>query len=179
MARNSSQVLVHPLARAPELGNKLRRGGAASVSALTTPANQVLEHTDVPVAQVAAQGKDFNWIRPKCGCGRKKVWGHGYVTRFFEGFALPLWLKRYRCPGCGTVFTMIPASFARRYQSPAATIWSSIGARLTSRSWPRGLPRQRGGHWLRKFLAVCRMDFPDDDPMTVWDRLRGNGIHLF
>ena len=179
MTRNSNQVLVHPFARGRSSDNKLRRGGAASVRAPTAPADQVLEHTDVPVAQVAAQGKDFNWIRPHCGCGREKVRGNGYVTRFFEGFALPLRLKRYGCPECGAVFTMIPAGFTRRNQSPAATIWASIRARLTCRCWPKGLPRQRSGHWLRKFLSICRMDFPDDDPVTVWDRLRGNGIHLF
>ena len=171
--------MVHLSPRAQEPGYNLERGGAASVRAPTAPANQVLQHSDVPVAQVATQGKDFNWIRPNCRCGQKKVWGHGYVMRFFDGLTLPVWLKRYRCPGCGTVFTMIPAGFSRRYQTPATTIWSSIRARLTSRSWPRGLPRQRCGHWLRKFLAVCRMDFPDDDPVVVWERLRGNGIHLF
>jgi hypothetical protein len=130
------------------------------------------------LAQVAAQGKDFNWNRPTCGCGREKVWGHGFTARFFEGLDKAVWLKRYRCPGCGRVFTMIPAGFGRRYQSMISVIWASLEKRLSSLCWPSGLPRQRGGHWLRKFLAIYKMDFPDEDPLAVLYRLRGNGVHL-
>lgn len=139
----------------------------------------MLEHADVPLAQVAAQGKDFNWIRPNCGCGHEKVWGHGYVTRFFDGIDKPVWLKRYRCPGCARVITMIPAGFGRRYRTQIDDIWMAIKARLTTRLWPRGLPRQRGGHWLCRFLSICKMDFPEEDPLEVLDRLRGNGVHFF
>lgn len=127
----------------------------------------MLQHTDSPLAQVAAQGKNFNWIRPSCGCGRKKVWGHGFVLRFFTGLAQAVWLKRFRCPGCCRVFTMIPSGFTRRYQSPVAVIWAALRFRLTHYCWPKGLPRQRGGHWLSKFLAMCRMDFAAEDDLVV------------
>ena len=39
----------------------------------------------MPVAQVAAQGKDFNWIRPNCGCGHKKVWAMATSRGFLKG----------------------------------------------------------------------------------------------
>jgi len=28
-------------------------------------------------------------------CANWKIWGHGYVQAIFEGFDVPLWLKRY------------------------------------------------------------------------------------
>jgi hypothetical protein len=74
---------------------------------------------------------------------------------------------------------MIPGGFGRRFQSAVATIVMAIFERLTRLIWPVGVTRQRGGHWLRKFLNICRMDFPDDEPLRVLDRLRGNGIHFF
>ena len=138
----------------------------------------MLVHTDVPLALVVKDGKDFNWNRPSCNCGGEKVWGHGYVARFFAGIVAAVLLKRYRCPNCRRVFIMMPEGYAPRYQTPARVMCDALASRLMHRGWPRGLPRQRGWHWLRKFLAICRMDFPEDDLLTVLARLRGNGVHL-
>ena len=76
------------------------------------------------------------------------------------------------------VFIMIPVGYGRRYQSAMVTIVGAIYERLTRLIWPAGVTRQRGGHWVRKFLNICRMDFPEDEPVRVLDRLRGNGIHF-
>ena len=76
-------------------------------------------------------------------------------------------LKRYRCPTCRRVLTMVPAGFCRRYQTAAADMAAALAARLRHRGWPVGIPRQRAGHWLRKFLAQCRMNHPLDDPLSV------------
>lgn len=48
----------------------------------------------------------------------------------------------------------------RRYESSAQTIFDVLSHRLDSRFWPKGLQRQRCGHWLRKFITKVRMDFP-------------------
>jgi len=139
----------------------------------------VIVPTDVPVAELVAHGKKFNWNRPICDCGSEKVWGHGFVARFLAGFALPVFLKRYRCPACRRVFTLLPAGYGRRFQTAIAVVASAIESRLKDFRWPPELPRQRGGHWLKRFLAVCRMNFPDEEPLAVLGRLRGNGILLF
>jgi hypothetical protein len=131
------------------------------------------------VAQIATEGKDFNWNRPLCSCGSKKVWGHGFVTRFFAGYLAGIFLKRFRCPDCRTVFTMLPEGYGRRLQTRLVEIAEALVSRLEHRGWPRALPRQRAGHWLRKFLKICQMNFPEDDPLLALDRLRGHGIHFF
>ena len=84
-------------------------------------------------------------------------------------------LKRYRCPTCQRVFTMVPGGFCRRYQTAAADMAAALAARLRHRGWPIGMPRQRAGHWLRKFLAQCRMDHPQDDPLTILEMETGGG----
>ena len=131
----------------------------------------MLVFTDVSVDEIVAQGKAFKWIRPSCPCGSAKVWGHGYVWRFFAALASAVALKRFRCPACAQVFTMKPAGFCRRYQTAGSAMAAALAARMMHRGWPRGLPRQRAGHWLRKFLTRCRMDHPADDPLTVLGRV--------
>lgn len=136
--------------------------------------------TDVSVAEIAIQGKDFNWNRPACPCGSRKVWGHGFVTRFFAGFLAGVLLKRYRCPNCRTVFTLLPEGYGRRLQTRITEISEALRSRLKHQDWPIGLPRQRGGHWLRKFLKICRINFPDDDDLLLTlGRLDGHGLHFF
>jgi hypothetical protein len=125
------------------------------------------------------QGKKFNWNRPTCDCGCKKVWGHGFVARFFTGFLDALFLKRYRCPECRRVFILLPAGYGRRIQTVISEVWNAIESRLQTHEWPHGLPRQRGGHWLKRFLIHCRMNFAEEEPLSVLARLRSNGIHLF
>jgi len=133
----------------------------------------LLIFTDVRVEDIAAQGRDFNWERPSCPNGCAKVWGHGFVARIFATVVAVVLLRRYRCPTCGVVITLMPCGYAARYQTKTADVAAAIVSRLTHRGWPSGTPRQRGGHWLRKFLARCRMDSPDDSPLTVLAGLGG------
>lgn len=131
------------------------------------PEADCVNPTDIPLAEVASLGRNCKWNRPSCSCGSEKVWGHGYVTRYFVGLASALLLKRYRCPLCGRVFTMIPADSGRRIQSPVSAVLGAIRSRLSHQGWPHAVPRQRATHWLRKFLQMCRLHFPEDDPLTV------------
>ena len=139
----------------------------------------VLVPTDVSLGDLASQGKNFNWNRPQCDCGCQKVWGHGFVRRFFAGLAEAVFLKRYRCPWCGKVFTLLPLGYGRRLQTAISVVYDSIESRIAGLKWPEGLPRQRGGHWLRRFIRVCRMNFPDEPYLATLLKVRGNGIHFF
>ena len=143
-----------------------------------TPATYVLVDTDASIEEISSQARAFNWKRPSCPCGSGKVWGHGYVRRCFAALSAPLLLKRFRCRHCRTVFTLIPRGYERRYQTAAQAIGAAMVSRLTHRGWPRGLPRQRGGHWLRRFLRTCRMDLPSEDPLTALRRILDNGLPL-
>lgn len=73
---------------------------------------------------------------------------------------------------------MVPQGFCRRFQTAGLVMAKALEARLASRLWPRGFSRQRGGHWLRKFLNLCRMDYPDEEPLAVLRGLVADGVHF-
>jgi len=104
------------------------------------------------------QGKDFKWERP-CACPKcqGKLWGHGFTSRYFQGFSSVLWIKRFRCPGCGTVLAFRPQGFWPRIQYSIEVIFQALQLRLTAHRWPRGMSRQRAGHWLSGFHLKLRL----------------------
>jgi len=81
----------------------------------------------------------------------------------FEGFTVALWLKRWRCPGCKIVITVRPQGFFSRIQSTTTNIYQALKTKLDSARWPLGLPRQRAGHWLRRFIFFVRINYGDDN----------------
>lgn len=115
----------------------------------------------ISVKELSVAGKSFKWVHPSCcsGCGNSKVWGHGFVRKYFEGFANGVFLKRYRCPACRKVVTAYPDNYWRRYQSSKFEIASILKHRLDHKAWPRGSPRQRAGHWLRKLTSFLKLHF--------------------
>lgn len=66
----------------------------------------MIQFVEVLLKLISEQGRDFKWPRPQtCPyCNHSKVWGHGYVSRLFDGFRRALLIKCYRCPECGRVF---------------------------------------------------------------------------
>jgi hypothetical protein len=87
------------------------------------------------------------------------MWGHGFVTRYFAETASSLYLKRFRCPECGAVATVRPEGYWPRVRTAITAIYAILKFRVNSGEWPEGLPRQRCGHWLRKFVRKVLMDF--------------------
>jgi len=101
--------------------------------------------------EIRDKGRDYPWEKP-CKCPRChdfKVWGHGFVEAFFDGFSSPLLLKRYRCPTCGCVICYRPINYFKRFQSPIQTIRDCISCRLKTGRWRPDLSISRQGHWLR------------------------------
>ena len=80
-----------------------------------------------------------------------RLWGHGYVCRYFDGFLGALWLKRYRCPDCGAVHTLRPHLYDRRFQVIWFTIFLSLLKKITVGRWLSGWSRQRQQYWWRGF----------------------------
>ena len=109
-------------------------------------------HVAVNVKELFTLGRLYPWPWPhRCRlCGSKRIWGHGYVARYFEGFVYPLWTRRLRCPECGTVYTLRPDMFVSRFRYSLATIVLSLAAKITGKAPVIPLPsRQAVQYWLR------------------------------
>ncbi len=118
--------------------------------------------------EIIKQEKNYNWPRPpSCpNCGRK-LWGHGYVWRYFEEAMQGCWIKRYYCPGCGLVITMRPKGYWPRFQKQSRSINWILAHREKEKRWPPGVSRQSAGHWKRnlkrqveKLLGLITEIFP-------------------
>jgi hypothetical protein len=103
------------------------------------------------IKEIFEMGRDYPWPKPKvclC-CKHSKLWGHGYVESYFDGFNDALLLRRYRCPLCGCIVKLKPGGYFNRFQASIKTIRFKISYRLEKGRWPSGLSRSRQGHWLR------------------------------
>ena len=52
------------------------------------------------VKQLFEMGRDYLWPRPKLcpRCGGR-IWGHGFVPAYFDGYTEPFWLRTVSVPG--------------------------------------------------------------------------------
>jgi len=101
--------------------------------------------------EIFNKGRDYPWPRPEIcpSCKDPKLWGHGFVESYFDGFSDGLLLRRYRCPLCGCIVKLRPKGYFRRFQASISAIRSRLSHRLKAGRWPPGLSRSRQGHWLR------------------------------
>ena len=96
-------------------------------------------------------GRDYPFPRP-AGCPRCngiRLWGHGFVTAYFDGYDQPFSLKRYRCPACRCVLRLRPEGYFKRFQASIETIRSSITSKSIMNRWLPGISRSRQCHWFR------------------------------
>lgn len=116
-------------------------------------------------------GKLYPWPRPGwCPrCGGRRLWGHGYVPRYFDDLPEPLWIKRWRCPDCGAVHTCRPDSHWRRFLAPITVILTSLAGKLAGFPWRKNESRQRQQYWYRGYVIQSRFD---GLPPAVIDTLR-------
>lgn len=117
------------------------------------------------IKEIFKLGRRYPWPKPEiCPCCKQnRVWGHGYVLAYFDGFDGGIFLKRYRCPGCGCVIRLKPEGYLRRFQATTDNIRYRLSHRLRNGRWPPGCSRSRQGHWLRslrrKVLAYLGLDW--------------------
>jgi hypothetical protein len=132
------------------------------------------------VKQLFKEGRDYCWPRPEgCPRCRGRVWGHGFVPAYFDGYAEPLWLRRYRCPDCGGVIRLRPRGYFQRFQASISTIRDCLSFWVRHHRWPPGPSPPRQRHWLR---ALRRHLFQYEglqhhpDLLAGFDRLLDQGI---
>jgi hypothetical protein len=119
------------------------------------------------------QGRKFNWVKPDIcpRCGSVRVWGHGFVPAYFDGFTECFFLRRFRCSDCQCVIRMKPEGFFNRFHVSMEVIYNSLKDRLASGKWNPFLGKSRQRHWLMalKKKAVAFFGF-GMDPIAAFDR---------
>lgn len=145
------------------------------------------KHRDAMIWQVAvklnaicALGRDYPWPRPEgcLRCGGCRVWGHGYVGRYFDGFDQRLLLRCYRCPECRCVMTPRPVGYVRRVQAAVAWVRDELAHRLEHGRWRSG-SSSRLRHWLRNLRrhALAWLGWTQADALLgAFDRLLAAGV---
>jgi hypothetical protein len=106
----------------------------------------------VNLKEVFEQEKAYRWPRPDgCRkCGGSRIWGHGYVLRYFDGFAEGgMWLKRWRCPDCGSVHTVRPEGYWRGFWAKTEDILLRFKEEIRRGCWLKEVSRQRQQYWWR------------------------------
>lgn len=107
----------------------------------------------VNVKSLFEQGKGYQWQRPeRCPlCKGLRLCGHGYVERYFEGFADALWVKRYRCPECKAVHTCRPDTYWKGFRYPIFVILLCLFNKLDKRygKWLTCIARQNQQYWFK------------------------------
>lgn len=119
---------------------------------VTLPKNGILViHFSIDVKDLLKYGKGYPWPRLRScpQCGGRRSWGHGYVTRYFDGFAELLWLKRFRCPDCNAVHTCRPVGFLKALRYSAEAVCSCLVKKITENRWAEGIARQNQQYWHR------------------------------
>lgn len=141
----------------------------------------MIDFVAVQLKYIFEQGKDFPWVRPVAclRCRHSKVWGHGFVPRFFDGFVLCLYMKCYRCPLCRCVMTSRPDTHFNRIRCCKETIRALLALRITTGRWlPSSLPPPRMRHWLTNLKRQTLAHLTDtwkDGPIAAFDCLLGMG----
>ena len=120
----------------------------------------------------------FKW--PDCNCEKcsRKMWGHGFVVRYFESINESVKIKRLRCPVCGMVIIFRPAEYYPAFRSPIINIYEALMTRLRTGFWPIGFPRQRGWYWLKLFKKSLLMGGVSDAVGFLEDRF-SKEVHFF
>jgi hypothetical protein len=94
--------------------------------------------------------RNYKWKRPAVcpRCGQCRLWGHGFVIAYFDGLKVGVYLRRYRCPGCGCVLRLRPRGYFKRFQASITDIYRHLTHRVTQGSYLQSVAVSRQRHWL-------------------------------
>ena len=130
----------------------------AELCSSTTPhqlsgVSSLILSLSVNLETLLREGTSYPWPRPPCcpRCKEGRLWGHGYVSRFFDGLERPLLVKRWRCPSCRAVHTIRPSSHWRGFWATVGLIVSSLQTKIERGRWLATVSRQRQQYWWHRF----------------------------
>jgi len=123
----------------------------------------------INVKEVFRLGRKYPFPRPQSclrrECRSTRIWGHGFVLRYFDECPGYVELRRWRCADCGCVYLIRPFGYWPRHHVPIRTVLKSLCHRLLCGFWDKtlGLSRQRQRHWLmalrKNILTYLGLDF--------------------
>lgn len=130
--------------------------------------------------EILKKQRDYPWPRPDlCArCRSSKLWGHGFVLAYFDGLSDGVYIRRYRCPGCGCVIRLRPREYFRRIQASILTIRTSLFERIVKGRYLAGVSRSRQRHWLNGLVRNTAAYFGNtwnNRLLEAFDRLLGMG----
>jgi len=135
---------------------------------------------ELAVKELFKKGRDYLWPRPEgCPRCRGRIWGHGFVPAYFDGYSEPCWLRRYRCPECGCVLRLRPRGYFKRFQASISTIRDCLSFWVHHQRWSPGPAPPRQRHWLsalRRQLVTHEGLHHHPDLPAGFDRLWAQGI---
>lgn len=93
---------------------------------------KIILYCAIELQKLQELGKTYPWKKPRyCpGCRSKRLWGHGTVIRYFYGYDEGLYLKRWRCPECGSIHTVRPETHQSRHQYTQEIIRKALAYKL-------------------------------------------------
>jgi hypothetical protein len=80
-----------------------------------------------------------------------RLWRHGFVLRYFDECQEPLWILRYLCADCGSVHTMRPSEYDRRFRAQWLTIFLVLLRKILTGRWSYGFSKERQRYWMKGF----------------------------
>lgn len=118
---------------------------------VTPESNSLILYFPADVKTLFKEGKNYQWQRPKeCPkCKGKRLWSHGFTSRYFEGFIKALWVKKYRCPDCKSVHTCRPEGFFKKFIYSINTISSCLKSKIEDYLWSKKIAYQNQQYWYK------------------------------
>lgn len=110
-------------------------------------------YCDVDVKLLQEIGKGYPWPRPQRSpcCGGVRLWRHGFVPRYVEEYPEQLLMLKYRCADCGSVHTMRPSDYDRRFRAQWLTIFIVLLMKILTGRWTASFSKERQRYWMRGF----------------------------
>ncbi len=110
-------------------------------------------------------------------CKGKRLWGHGYVLRYFSFSSEGVYLKRFRCPECHTVHTVRPEGFSPRIMTPIKDICKVLKTKIAGGTYSAVFSRQNQQYWWKGFIFQWgRQQRESSRSEFLKEQIKGHGL---